>query len=65
MGKGYLVISRRIGERIMIGKDIEILISDVSTFDKKVDIAIKAPREISISRRPTHMQEKQKHGSCA
>ena len=52
---GYLVISRKIGERIMIGDNIEILIADIK--HKQVDVAIKAPREIKIMRQQTHMQE--------
>ena len=58
---GYLIISRRTNERIMIGKDIEILISDIT--DDKVDIAINAPRNIQIKRRDTHMEEQEKNGT--
>ena len=54
---GYLVTGRRIGERISIGKDIEILISDINMDLKKVDIAIKAPRELTIKRLPCHIEE--------
>ena len=52
---GYLVISRRTNERIMIGDDIEILISEISK--DKVDIAINAPKNISIKRKCTHLEE--------
>ena len=58
---GYLIISRRTNERIMIGEDIEILISDIT--DDKVDIAIDAPRNIQIKRRKTHMEEQEKNGN--
>ena len=59
MKKGYLVISRKVGDRILIGDDIEIMISDLD-FDKvKADVAIRAPREIKITRLPTHMEELQ------
>lgn len=54
---GYLVIQRRIGERIIIGDDIEILISDISLVERKVDIAIDAPRSLKIRRKVTHAQE--------
>lgn len=52
---GYLVISRRTNERIMIGDNIEILISSI-THDK-VDVAIDAPKNLQIKRRPTHLEE--------
>lgn len=48
---GFLVISRRIGERILVGDDIEILVSDISS--GKVDIAIKADKTKAIKRLPT------------
>lgn len=57
---GYLVITRKVGERLTIGDDIEILISDIGRVDetKKVDIAIKAPKEkYKISRLGTLMEE--------
>lgn len=56
---GYLVMSRRVGERILVGKDIEILISDIN--DGKVDVAIKAPKDIPIKRLGTYLEE-QKSG---
>lgn len=54
---GYLVISRKVGERLRIGQ-VEILVSDVS--DKKVDLAVKAPREIRIEKVGTHIEEQTK-----
>ena len=55
---GYLVIQRRIGERILIGDDIEILISDAKVdTDGTVDIAIKAPKHLNIKRLGTHIEE--------
>ena len=56
---GYLVISRRIGEKLFIGDDIEILISDMS--DGKVDIAIKAPKSYDIVRET--QAEDREHGT--
>lgn len=53
--KGFLVISRRVGERIQIGEDIEIMITDIFVHKEgkkpKVDIAIRAPKEVSITRK--------------
>ena len=55
---GYLVISRRVGERIMIKSEtdeIEILISDIS--QDKVDVAVSAPKNYDIKRRVTPLEE--------
>ena len=52
---GYLVISRRTNERVTIGDDIEILISDIGR--DRVDLAIKAPKNIQIKRKTTHFEE--------
>ncbi len=43
-----LVLTRRTGESIMIGDDIEIKILDVS--GEKVRVGIDAPREINVYR---------------
>jgi carbon storage regulator CsrA len=53
--KGYLVVSRKVGERITVGEDIEILISDIN--EKKVDVAIKAPKEKQIKRKSKLVDE--------
>lgn len=56
MKNGYLVISRKVGERIKIGDDVEIMVSDID--QGKADVAIRAPRYIKIERMPTIMDEK-------
>lgn len=43
-----LVLSRRVGERILIGDDVELLVSSI--VGNKVRISIKAPRSISVDR---------------
>ena len=43
-----LILSRKVGQRIMIGDNITILISRVS--GKRVTLGLEAPREISIRR---------------
>jgi carbon storage regulator len=43
-----LVLTRRIGEGIMIGDDIEVKVLDVS--GEKVRIGIDAPREVGVYR---------------
>ena len=62
---GYLVISRRVSERIQIGNDIIILISDITLDDEgrsKVNVAIDAPRELAIKRCSTHLEEQSQCG---
>ena len=44
-----LVIKRKESESILIGDDIEIIISEISS--DKVKICINAPKEIKISRK--------------
>ncbi|MGB4439102.1 MAG: carbon storage regulator [Sedimentibacter sp.] len=44
-----LVIKRKESESILIGDDIEIIISEIS--QDKVKIAINAPKEIKITRK--------------
>lgn len=44
-----LVISRKASESILIGDDIEIIISDISA--DKVKIAINAPKSVSVLRK--------------
>lgn len=44
-----LVIKRKVSESILIGDDIEIVISEIS--QDKVKIAINAPKEIKITRK--------------
>ncbi len=44
-----LVIKRKLGEAIVIGEDIEIIISDIS--NDKVKIAINAPNDVRITRK--------------
>jgi carbon storage regulator len=44
-----LVIKRKVSESILIGDDIEIIISEIS--QDKVKICINAPKEIKITRK--------------
>lgn len=43
-----LVITRRIGEKLKIGRDIEVMVARVQ--DGQVRLAIKAPPEVLIAR---------------
>lgn len=51
-----LVITRRQGEAVVIGKDIEIIVSEVS--GEKIKLCIDAPREITIMRKELLETEK-------
>ncbi|WP_313341616.1 carbon storage regulator [Sedimentibacter sp.] len=44
-----LVIKRKVSESILIGDDIEIIISEIS--QDKVKVAINAPKEIKVIRK--------------
>lgn len=44
-----LVIKRKVSESILIGDDIEIIISEIS--QDKVKIAINAPKDVKITRK--------------
>ena len=66
MGGGYLILSRRTNERLLLllpnGERVEILVADI-TYDK-VDIGVKAPRNIKILKMETHMKDLVRgHGS--
>lgn len=52
---GYLVMALRIGERFRIGQDIEVFISDYDS--GRVDVAVKAPKEVLIKRIPSPAEE--------
>ena len=51
-----LVITRRQGEAVVIGKDIEVIVSEVN--GDKIKLCIDAPREISIMRKELLETEK-------
>ncbi|HCX62842.1 MAG TPA: carbon storage regulator [Clostridiales bacterium] len=44
-----LVIKRKVSESILIGDDIEIIISEIS--QDKVKVAINAPKEVKVIRK--------------
>ena len=49
-----LVVTRKQGESILIGDDIEISVSKIE--DGSVKIAIQAPREMAILRKELHKE---------
>lgn len=52
---GWLVLSRKKSERIKIGDDIEIMVSDIR--GSIVGIAINAPRSLHVRRLPPRDEE--------
>jgi carbon storage regulator len=54
-----LIITRKKGESLMIGDDIEIIISKID--DGSVKIGIKAPRDVQILRRELYEEVEQEN----
>lgn len=52
-----LVLSRNIGEPILIGNDIKLVVLGVQ--DKEVRIGIKAPEEVPILREELYLLDRQ------
>lgn len=48
-GSGMLIVSRRPGQSVLIGKDIEVFVLGVDGY--QVRVGIKAPRSIYVLRR--------------
>lgn len=45
-----LVLSRHVGEKILIGDDIEILVVDIRGHAGRVRLGITAPRDVAVDR---------------
>lgn len=54
-----LIITRKKGESLMIGDDIEIVVSKID--DGSVKIGIKAPKDVSILRKELYEQVEQEN----
>ena len=52
-----LVIRRRIGEKLLIGDDVELEILDATP--SQVKIGIRAPRSVTILRKEIHLTQEQ------
>ena len=46
--KGYLVLTRYVGEKILIGDDIEIIVTEFK--GSRVNLGIKAPAGVTVLR---------------
>lgn len=49
-----LVLSRKLGEVILIGDDIEIMVVGIDS--RHVKLAITAPRSVAINRKEIHLR---------
>lgn len=58
-----LVLARKKNESILIGDDIEIIISEIS--DDKVKLAIKAPRSMKVFRKELLQEVEQENKKSA
>jgi carbon storage regulator len=58
-----LVLTRKKNESILIGEDIEIIISDIS--DDKVKLAIKAPKSMKVFRKELLLEIEQENKKSA
>lgn len=57
MAKKYLTVTRRVGERINIGQDIEIVLTSIQ--GKQARISVSAPKDVKIERTGTINARKQ------
>lgn len=55
-----LILTRRVGEAIMIGPQIEVMIMGVH--GNQVRIGISAPKEISVDREEVRMRKEREQG---
>ncbi|MFB1002427.1 MAG: carbon storage regulator CsrA [Pseudomonadales bacterium] len=51
-----LILTRRIGEKLLIGDDIEVVVLDVNR--NQVKVGIKAPREMTVLREELYIRDK-------
>lgn len=58
-----LALTRRIGESIVIGNDVEVTILDVK--GEQVRIGIQAPKDVSIHRKEIYLQIKEANQEVA
>ena len=51
-----LILTRRIGEKLLIGDDIEVVVLDVNR--NQVKVGIKAPRDMTVLREELYIRDK-------
>jgi carbon storage regulator len=60
---GNLAVSRYFGQGVMIGDDIEVVVSKVRPSDTQIRLVIRAPREIRILRKEIWLRIRGEHGT--
>ena len=63
---GWLILSRRLNERIKIGKDVDLLITDIyknADGELVVDIGLTGPKEVKFLRQENYLQDLKKNGT--
>ena len=50
-----LLLSRKLGEKIMIGDNIEIVINEIK--GKQVVVGVSAPRSVAVDREEIHIRK--------
>ena len=60
MKSGNLILTRKIGERVIIGKNIIVEVTDID--GKQVRLSFNAPQDVSVDREELH-ERKQNKGS--
>lgn len=51
-----LILTRRIGEKLLIGDEIEVVVLDVNR--NQVKVGIKAPRDLTVLREELYIRDK-------
>ena len=51
-----LILTRRVGETICIGDDVEVTIMDVNR--SQVRVGVKAPRDVAVDRQEIHQRKR-------
>lgn len=62
---GYLILSRRLNERIRIGKNVEIMVADIYTNKQGelvVDIGLTGPKDVKFLRMETYLEDLKRNG---
>lgn len=60
---GTLVLSRKVGQSILIGDDIEIVVTEISS--NRVKLAIRSPRSIPIYRQELYEKIREENRKAA
>lgn len=62
-GDSGLILSRKVGEKIVIGDDITLVVIDIDMIRRQVRLGINAPKNIPVFRHELILKVEQEHGS--